>query len=189
MLVSGATSYSPRSYFYVRTSSPSEPMITPVREAARALDPRVPILWVRTLEDVGAREVAPFTMLASGLTALGSVALALAALGLFGVLSFIVAQRRYEIGVRVALGARRIDVTWLVLRQALKLGAGGVVVGALIAVGTVTFLRALIHGLKPLDPLAFASVAVVMVLVALVASAIPARRAAAVDPMQALRTE
>jgi ABC-type antimicrobial peptide transport system permease subunit len=144
---------------------------------------------VRTLEDAGAREVASLTALASGLATLGTVALALAALGLFGVLSFIVAQRRYEIGVRVALGARRIDVAWMVARQALGLGAGGVVVGTFIAVGAVALLRAVIFGLQPLNLLMFGTMAVIMVLVALLASAIPARRAASVDPMKALRAE
>jgi ABC-type antimicrobial peptide transport system permease subunit len=128
-------------------------------------------------------------MLASGLAGLGAVALGLAALGLFGVLSFLVAQRRYEIGIRAALGARRGDVTWLVLKQALRLGAGGVVMGALVAVAVVTLLRAIIHGLEPLDLLVFGGMAAIMVLVAVLASMVPARRAASVDPMEALRAE
>jgi len=181
--------YNPRTYFYARTNRSAESMISGIGQAVGALDPRVPILWVRTLEDVAAREVAPLSMLATGLTSLGSVALALAALGLFGVLSFIVAQRRYEIGIRVALGARRIDVTWLVLRQALGLGAGGVLAGAAIAVATVILLRALIHGLQPVNLQVFATTSLIMVLVALLASALPARRAASVDPVKALRME
>jgi hypothetical protein len=182
-------SYNPRTYFYLRTNRGAKAMIPAITRAAGALDPRVPILWVRTMEDVAARETAPLAMLATGLTSLGTVALALAALGLFGVLSFIVAQRSYEIGIRVALGARRSDVTWLVMKQALGLGAGGVLVGAALAVATVILLRALIHGLEPLSLQVFATTAVIMVLVALLASAIPARRAASVDPVRALRME
>jgi ABC-type antimicrobial peptide transport system permease subunit len=128
-------------------------------------------------------------MLASGLAGLGAVALGLAALGLFGVLSFLVAQRRYEIGIRAALGARRGDVTWMVLKQALRLGAAGVVAGALLAVAVVTLLRAIIPGLQPLDLLVFGGMAALMVLVAVLASMVPARRAASVDPMEALRAE
>jgi putative ABC transport system permease protein len=108
---------------------------------------------------------------------------------LFGVLSFIVAQRRYEIGIRVALGARRLDVTWMVLREALGLGAGGMVIGVGLAMVAVTMLRALIHGLEPLDLPVFAGMSAAMVIVALLASVLPARRAASVDPMTALRTE
>jgi putative ABC transport system permease protein len=189
VVIPGTRRYNPRSYFYVRTAGAALPMISEVREAARKVDPRVPIIWVRTLDAVGAQAVATLTMLASGLAGLGAVALGLAALGLFGVLSFLVAQRRYEIGVRVALGARRRDVGWLVLRQALGLGVGGVVAGTLVAVATVTLLRAIIHGLQPLDLPMFAAIAVLMVLVALLASAVPARRAASVDPMTSLRAE
>lgn len=189
VFIPGNRSYNPRTYFYVRTVGDATPMIVSIREAIREIDPRVPVLWIRTFEDAAAKEVAALTMLASGLASLGAVGFALAALGLFGVLSFIVAQRRYEIGIRVALGARRLDVTWMVLREALGLGAGGVIVGAGLAVASVTMLRALIHGLTPLDLPVFAAMSGAMVIVALIASVLPARRAASVDPMTALRTE
>lgn len=189
VFIPGTQGYNPRTYFYVRTTGDAGGMIAAVRQGVGQVDARLPVLWIRTMEEVAAREVAPLTMLASGLASLGSVALALAALGLFGLLSFIVAQRRYEIAVRVALGARRGDVMWTVLRQALGLGSGGVVAGAAIAVATVTFLRALIHGLQPLALPVFGAMAGLMVVVVLVASAVPARRAASVDPMTALRAE
>ena len=189
VVIPGTRQYNPRTFFYVRTSASAEAMTAVVQQAARELDPRVPLLWLRTLERVAAEEVASMSMLASGLAGLGAVALGLAALGLFGVLSFLVAQRRYEIGIRAALGARRGDVTWMVLKQALRLGTGGVLVGALLALGSVTMLRAIIHGLKPLNLLVFGGMAAIMVLVAALASAVPARRAASVDPMEALRAE
>ena len=189
VVIPGTRRYDPRSYFYLRTSGAALPMISAVRQAAREVDPRVPIIWVRTLDAVGAQAVSTLTMLASGLAGLGAVALGLAALGLFGVLSFLVAQRRYEIGIRAALGARRGDVTWMVLKQALRLGAGGVVVGALVAVAVVTLLRSLIHALQPLNFVMFGGMAAIMLLVAVLASAVPARRAASVDPMEALRAE
>jgi putative ABC transport system permease protein len=181
--------YRPRSFFYVRTSGDAESMITAVHEAVRSVDPRVPVLWVRTMEEVGDREVSAMAMIANGMASLGGVALALAALGLFGVLSFIVAQRRHEIGIRVALGAQRTDITWMVLKQALRLGAGGVIAGGLLALASVALIRSVIHGLDSLDLAVFAGMSVVMVLVAALASALPARRAAAVDPMTALRAE
>jgi predicted permease len=181
--------YIPRSFFYVRTNGDAEQLIASVREAVRSVDPRVPILWVRTMEDVGDREVAAMTQIANGMASLGSVALALAALGLFGVLSFIVAQRRYEIGIRVALGARKTDVTWMVLNQSLRLGAAGVLAGGIIAIVAVILIRAIIHGIGGLDFVVFAGMSAVMLVVAVLASALPARRAAAVDPMTALRAE
>lgn len=189
IFIPGTQAYNPRTYLYVRTNGDAASLLAAVQQAIRAIDPRVPILWARTLEDVAARDAAPLTMLASGLASLGAVAYALAALGLFGVLSFLVAQRRYEIGIRVALGAGRLDVTWMVVRHALGLGAGGVAAGAVIALAAVTLLRAIIHGLQPLPLPAFAAMALTMVLVALIASAVPARSATAVDPMTALRAE
>jgi hypothetical protein len=189
VVIPGTRRYNPRSFFYLKTSGSAEQLQTVVRQAARELDPRVPILWVRTLERVAAEEVAAFGMMGSGLVGLGTVALGLAALGLFGVLSFLVAQRRYEIGIRAALGAGRSDVTWMVLKQALRLGAGGVVVGALLALGSVAVLRAIMHGLKPLNLVVFGGMAAIMLLVAVLASVLPARRAASVDPMEALRAQ
>lgn len=189
LFIPGTKAYNPRTYLYVRTNGDAASLIAAVQQAIRGIDPRVPILWARTLENVAEQDAAPLAMLASGLASLGAVAYALAALGLFGVLSFLVAQRRNEIGIRVALGARRLDITWMVLRHALGLGAGGVVAGAVIALAAVTLLRAIIHGLQPLPLPAFAAMSLIMLVVALVASAVPARRAAAVDPMMALRAE
>ena len=189
VVIPGTRRYDPRSFFYLRTGSAAEPLISAVRQAAQEVDPRVPILWVRTLEAVGAQEVASMTMLGSGLAGLGAVALGLAALGLFGVLSFLVAQRRYEIGIRAALGARRGELTWMVLKQALRLGTGGAAAGALVAVAVATLLRSIIHGLQPLNLPVFGSMAAIMVLVAVLASVVPARRAASVDPLEALRAE
>jgi predicted permease len=189
VVIPGTRRYDPRSFFYLRTAGAAPPMIPAVRQAAREVDSRVPILSVRTLEAVGEQAVASINLLGSGLAGLGAVALGLAALGLFGVLSFLVAQRRYEIGIRAALGARRGDVTWMVLKQALGLGAGGAAVGALVAVAAVILLRSIMHGLQPLNLLVFGAMAAIMVLVAVLASVVPARRAASVDPMEALRTQ
>ena len=189
VFIPGTRQYHPRTNFYIRTSVPAVQMIPSVRQAVHALDSRVPVMSVRTLEDVSAIDAAPITAVAAGVAALGLVALGLAALGLFGVLSFIVAQRRQEIGIRVALGARRGNVVRMVVRQAVSLGASGIVVGGLLAVGAVTLMRAVVHGLKPLEVSTFGATAVAMLLVVLLASALPSWRAASVDPMETLRGE
>ena len=189
MIVPGAARYHPRAHFYVRTSVPVDRVMTSVRESVRALDARVPIVSLRTLEDAAAAESAPLSSMSSALGSLGAIAIGLAGLGLFGVLAFMVAERRYEIGVRMALGAQRRDVVWMIVRHALGLGATGVVVGTAVMLAVITLLRAIIWGLEPLSMSTFAIVGFTMLVVVIGASAIPARRAASVDPVTSLRVE
>jgi len=120
---------------------------------------------------------------------LGTVALLLALLGIYGVTAFSVSQRTREIGVRVALGAQRSHVLGLVLRQGVVLAAVGVVVGSLTAVGATRLIASLLYGVPPTDVVAFGGAAIALGLAAVVASWIPARRAARVDPIVALRNE
>jgi putative ABC transport system permease protein len=127
--------------------------------------------------------------LASGVGLMGTVALLLAALGLASVLAFVVEQRWYEIGVRMALGAQAGNVTWMVLRQSMVLAGIGLLVGTLVAAGAATGLRGVLFGLPPIDPIAFGGSTLVILVVAALASAGPARRASRVDPMVALRAE
>jgi ABC-type antimicrobial peptide transport system permease subunit len=124
------------------------------------------------------------TFLVSGLAML---AVALAILGVYGVLSYVVRQRTQEIGVRMALGADRSDVISLVLRQGLLLVGSGVVLGLVAAAAVTRLLRGLLYGVAPLDPASFAGVAVVLLGAGLLASYFPARRATACDPLTALR--
>ncbi|MCY4029492.1 MAG: FtsX-like permease family protein, partial [Acidobacteria bacterium] len=118
-----------------------------------------------------------------------AVALLLATFGVYGLLSYVVAQRRGEIGIRMALGARRSDVIGLVLRQGAALVIGGVAVGLLAAAATTSILEGFLFGVSTDDRLTFAVVTVVLMTVALVACWFPAQRAARVDPMQVLRLE
>ena len=116
-------------------------------------------------------------------------ALAIAAVGLFGVLSYSVAQRSREIGVRTALGARTTDILGLVLRSGLAITAAGLAAGLGAAALLVTSLSKILHGVRPLDPVTFTVVPVVLAFAAALACVAPARRAARIDPIRALRTE
>jgi ABC-type antimicrobial peptide transport system permease subunit len=121
------------------------------------------------------------------LTTFAGVALLLAAIGVYGLMSYTVGQRVQEIGIRMALGAARRDMLRLVLLQGMKLAIIGIAIGAAMAYGLTRFLASLLFGLKASDPVTFISVAIILGLVALVATVIPARRASSVEPSQALR--
>jgi ABC-type antimicrobial peptide transport system permease subunit len=121
--------------------------------------------------------------------AFAAIALVLAAVGVYGVISYAVSQRTQEIGVRVALGAQRGDVVRLIVGHGAQLGAWGVAIGLVGALAVTRFLRTLLFGVSPFDPLSFIGVAAMLTAIALLASYIPARRAAKVDPVEALRYE
>jgi ABC-type antimicrobial peptide transport system permease subunit len=113
----------------------------------------------------------------------------LAAVGVYGVISYSVSQRTREIGVRVALGAQRTNVLGLIVRQGALLAALGLAIGLVGALGVTRFLRSMLFGVSPFDPVSFTTVAVLLSVIAFLASYLPARRAARVDPIEALRQE
>jgi predicted permease len=160
-----------------------------LRRAFERVDPNLPFNDVRTFaENMGAVTFVQ-DMGASMLTAFGLLALVLAAIGLYGVLSYSVAQRTREMGVRIAIGASRHDVLGLIIGRAMRLTAVGLGVGIVLAAGAGQLLRSQIFGVSPLDPLTFVSVIVLLAAVAFVAAWLPARRAARVDPIVALQSE
>ena len=174
---------------YVRTRGPADKMAETIRRRLQTFMPGSAYLKTTPLAViVGGRQRA-WRMGATMFVAFGALALALAALGLYSVIGYDVAQRRHEMGVRVALGADRGNIMGLVFRQALAFVAVGVVIGGVIALASGKFVSALLFQVSPRDPLVFGLVGVVLLLVALVASAVPAWRAARVDPVTALRFE
>ena len=173
----------------VRGGGDAAALAGPVRAAIHAIDPAVPISDVATLEQLfGATVARPrFSLFLLGSFAL--LALAIAAVGTYGVMSFLVGQRTREIGVRVALGARRGAVMALIMREALRLGAAGVALGLALALALTRALATLLFGVRPTDPATYAGVAAVLGVLLAIAAYLPARRAARVDPMTALRSE
>ena len=164
-------------------------LANPVRAQVRRLDAALPINDVKPLTSVLLDSVSDRRFNLVLLSVFAALAFVLAVIGVYGVLAHLVAQRAREVGVRMALGARRLDVLWLMLRQGLPLIAGGVACGALGALAATRLMRSLLYGVEPGDPLTFVAAAGSLALVGLLASLIPAQRATRVDPTIALRAE
>ncbi len=176
-------------YLAVRTSSDPTAIVANLRQIVRSLDPEVPLFQVRSMQEVLSESVAPrrFNMLL--LAAFAGLALLLASIGIYGVMSYSVSQYTHEIGIRMALGARASDVMQLIVRQGMGLVVIGLAVGATGALALTRVMSSLLFDVKPWDPLTLTSVSVLLAAVAFAASYIPARRATRVDPMVALRYE
>jgi predicted lysophospholipase L1 biosynthesis ABC-type transport system permease subunit len=173
-----------------RTSSSDAADILPMlREELRSIDPRLPIITLQTMEDAIAFTLLPQRVASRLLSLAGGLGLLLAAVGLYGVLSFLVAQRTREVGVRMALGAEAGQVVRMVVRRGLRLAAVGAVVGLVLAALVTRFLQSLLFGVSAFDPAVFALMTLATLAIAGFASWIPARRASGVDPMVALRHE
>lgn len=177
------------SYIAIRTVGDPGSVVTEVRRAVHDLDPTLPLAHIRSMEGVMSAAQARPRFLALLLTLFSIVALILAAVGIYGVISYSVAQRTKEFGVRMALGAQRHDVLRLVMREGMTLALAGVAVGIIGALALTRFLSSLLYGVKSTDPWTYGAVSCVLIIVALLACYIPARRATKVDPMTALRYE
>jgi putative ABC transport system permease protein len=173
----------------VRTSSQPENMVAAVRNELRAIDPNIPLSAFSTMPQLISRSVAPrrFSMLL--LAVFATVALVLATVGIYGVMSYSVTQRTREIGIRMALGAERSDVLRLVLKGGIALALVGVGAGLVGAFLLTRWMTTLLFGVTPTDAATFLLVSIGLIAVAFVACLVPARRATKVDPLIALRYE
>ena len=173
----------------VRTDADPHSLQVPLAKALRQLDPLMPVSNAATLEELIASTIARPRFNATMLSLFAALGLLLAAIGIYGVLSYSVAQRTQEMGIRMALGADPRDVLGLVVRDGLKVAAIGIVIGIAVALPSTRLMESLLYGVEARDVYVFATVAAVLALVALLASWIPARRATLVNPMIALRPE
>jgi putative ABC transport system permease protein len=173
----------------VRTSGDPASLAAAVMAQVRRIDPDEPAYDVRSLEQIISDNVSGVEFSARMMMVFGIVALVLAAAGIFAVMAYSVAQRTHEIGVRMALGARRIDVLKLVVRSAIKMALAGLAIGICLALLLTHALSSLLFGVIQIDSSVFVLLTLMLALVAALAAYIPARWAMKVDPMQALRYE
>jgi predicted permease len=164
-------------------------LASPVREIIRQMDPSLPVADVRLMEDVVGSALSTPRFMSVLLTIFAALALTLSAIGIYGVLSYVVSRRTREIGIRVAIGAGRGRVLTMVLGGGVSLALLGIGAGLVLAFGVTRLLSGLLHGVTPADPLTFVVVTCALTGVAILASAVPAWRASRVDPVIALRSE
>jgi predicted permease len=187
-----AQAYAPRDTLQIRTTGPPEALAQDVLTIVRTIAPALPVLDARTMTDAVANGDSGFFIFTIGAVltgALGLLGLGLAVVGIYGVMAYAVGQRTHEIGIRLALGATRSGILWLVSRQGLAMVSIGLLLGAAAAVGTGDLIQGFLVGVKPMDPLTYAAVSLLLAGAALAACYVPLRRATRVDPLIALRQE
>jgi putative ABC transport system permease protein len=175
--------------FTVRTAGDPMAIAAGVRDVARKVDPALPVLRVRPMSEYVAEAMAPTRFILVMLVIFAGVAVVLAAIGLYGVLSYVVRQRYREIGIRIALGAADADIIRLMLSDGLRLAVTGVALGVGTAFLMSRSISGLLYGVTATDPLTYAAIAILLLLVATAATLVPALRAAAVPPSVALRAD
>jgi ABC-type antimicrobial peptide transport system permease subunit len=177
-------------YFAMRTDrAGTQAFINEMQQAVWSVNSNLPVAEVSTMQDIYGDSMARTSFTLVMLAIAGSMAFALGILGIYGVISYAVSQRRREIGIRMALGAKKSELVWMFVRSALVLTGIGTAVGIGAAAGLMRLMSTLLFGISPLDPVTFAAVPVALVAAAALASYLPARRTAAVDPVEALRSE
>ncbi|MEW6127977.1 MAG: ABC transporter permease [Acidobacteriota bacterium] len=182
-------SYNSYTTLIVRGVTDARPLIPLVRNEFRKLDENLPVFGEKTLEEHLGFTLFPARVAATLLSGFSLVALILATLGIYGVMSYSVAQRTREIGIRMALGAKRSDVLQLILKQGIRMAVIGMIIGLVAAFSLTRLMSGLLYGTSATDPWTFTLVSIILASVALVACLVPARRATKVDPMVALRYE
>ena len=177
-------------YFALRSSrAGTQTFINEMQRAVWSVNANLPVASISTMQDIYSQSLARTSFTLVMLAIAGAMALALGIIGIYGVISFAVSQRTREIGIRLALGAQKGELKWMFVRSALVLTGIGVTIGVFAAAGLTQFMKSLLFGISPLDPLTYLAIPSILVASAVLASYLPARRAAAVDPVEALRTE
>jgi putative ABC transport system permease protein len=176
-------------FMLIRAESSPAALIPSVRQAVSALDREQPIYMIQTLDEALASASFQQRISAILVTLFAGVAMVLAAIGIYGVMSYAVSARTQEMGVRLAIGAQRRDVIWLVFSQVLRLSAAGLAIGVVVLIGAGRALEGMLVGVHATDPVTILAVTLVLGAVALIAAWAPAARASRVDPIQALRYE
>jgi predicted permease len=185
------TIHAPRSVtMAIRTSrAGTESFLAELQQAVGSVNASLPLASVRTMQEIYSKSMARTSFTLVMLAIAGSMALLLGIIGIYGVISYAVSQRTREIGIRLALGARKSELKWMFVRSALVLTGIGVVIGVCAAAGLMQLMKSLLFGISPLDPFTYIAIPLVLVASAALASYLPARRAASVDPVEALRAE
>jgi predicted permease len=171
----------------LRTSLPASTLEAQIRGAIQSVDPGLPVFSVTSMDEVVDASLASRRFSANLVAGFAAVAVLLASIGIYGLLAYIVGQRSREIGIRMALGARRDDILRLFLRKGVALAGVGIVVGMVFSASSASMMASLLYGVRPHDPAVFLIVPLILMVVALLASYIPARRASRVSPIVALR--
>ncbi|MGH9625328.1 MAG: FtsX-like permease family protein, partial [Bryobacteraceae bacterium] len=173
----------------VRYMGKKPAIIAEVRRAVAEVDRRLPVFYQNTLAQQVDQSISGASLVAQLSTFFGLAAVLLACLGIYGLMSYAVTRRTNEIGIRMALGAERSNVLWIVMRQSLLLAGLGIVIGLPVALGAEQLVSKMLFGVRPADPVSMAGAAILLLIFALVAGYLPARRASRIDPMVALRCE
>jgi hypothetical protein len=185
------TIHAPRSVTFALRSgrAGTQAFFNEVQQAVWHVNSSLPLASVQTMQEIYSKSLARTSFTLVMLAIAGSMALLLGIIGIYGVISYAVSQRTREIGIRLALGAQKSELKWMFVRSALVLTAIGVVVGLCAAASLMQLMKSLLFGISPLDPFTYIAIPVVLVAAAAVASYLPARRAASINPVEALRAD